>query len=99
MPAQPPVIMYTDGACSGNPGPGGWGVLLIDDGREIEMAGGESPTTNQRMELTAPIQGLRALEGRRRGAIYSDTAYRVNSFRDRAYERRRHNGSLPSPHK
>src|SRR5258708_19723622 len=99
MPAQSPVIMYTDGACSGNPGPGGWGVLLIEDGRETEMAGGESPTTNQRMELTAPIQGLRALTGRRRIAIHSDTAYVINCFRDRWYERWRKNGWLNSQKK
>jgi len=99
MPAESPVIMYTDGACSGNPGPGGWGVLLIEDGREVEMAGGESPTTNQRMELTAPIQGLRALTGRRQVAIHSDSAYVINCFRDRWYERWRKNGWLNSQKK
>ncbi|HEY7253553.1 MAG TPA: ribonuclease HI [Methylomirabilota bacterium] len=90
----PPVIMYTDGACSGNPGPGGWGVVLIEDGRETEMSGGENPTTNQRMELTAPIKGLQALTGRRQVAIYSDSAYVINCFRDRWYERWRKNGWL-----
>ena len=94
MPAQSPVIMYTDGACSGNPGPGGWGVLIIEDGRETELSGGENPTTNQRMELTAPIQGLRTLEGRRRVAIHSDSAYVINCFRDKWYERWRKNGWL-----
>ena len=86
--------MYTDGACSGNPGPGGWGVLIIEDGRETELSGGESPTTNQRMELTAPIQGLRTLEERRRVAIHSDSAYVINCFRDKWYERWRKNGWL-----
>jgi ribonuclease HI len=86
--------MYTDGACSGNPGPGGWGVVLIEDGRETEMSGGENPTTNQRMELTAPIKGLLALTGRRQVAIYSDSAYVINCFRDRWYERWRKNGWL-----
>jgi ribonuclease HI len=86
--------MYTDGACSGNPGPGGWGVLIIEDGRETELSGGEHSTTNQRMELTAPIQGLRTLEGRRRVAIHSDSAYVINCFRDRWYERWRKNGWL-----
>jgi ribonuclease HI len=86
--------MYTDGACSGNPGPGGWGVLLIEDGRETELSGGERLTTNQRMELTAPIEGLRALAGRRRVAIHSDSAYVVNCFRDRWYDRWRKNGWL-----
>lgn len=94
MPALPPVVMYTDGACSGNPGPGGWGVLIVEDGRETELSGGEKSTTNQRMELTAPIQGLRTLEGRRRVAIHSDSAYVINCFRDRWYERWRKNGWL-----
>src|SRR5262245_63881163 len=79
--------MYTDGACSGNPGPGGWGVVLIEDGRETELSVGETPTTNQRMELTAPIEGLRALgPGRRPGAIYSDSAYVIYCFRYQWYE-------------
>ena len=93
MPAQSPVVMYTDGACSGNPGPGGWGAILIEAGRERELSGGENPTTNQRMELTAPIEGLRALgPGRRQVAIYSDSAYVINCFRDKWYERWRKNG-------
>ena len=91
--------MYTDGACSGNPGPGGWGAILIEDGRERELSGGENPTTNQRMELTAPIEGLRALESRRQVAIYSDSAYVINCFRDRWYERWRKNGWLNSQKK
>jgi ribonuclease HI len=91
--------MYTDGACSGNPGPGGWGAILIEAGRERELSGGENPTTNQRMELTAPIEGLRALEGPRQVAIYSDSAYVINCFRDRWYERWRKNGWLSSKKK
>jgi len=86
--------MYTDGACSGNPGPGGWGVILIEDGRETELSGGENPTTNQRMEMTAPLEGLRALGAGRDVAIYSDSAYVINCFRDRWYERWRRNGWL-----
>ncbi|HEX9409513.1 MAG TPA: RNase H family protein, partial [Methylomirabilota bacterium] len=58
MPSPSPVQIYTDGACSGNPGPGGWGAIVIDDGHEIELSDGEATTTNQRMELTAPIEGL-----------------------------------------
>jgi len=99
MPAKSPVVMYTDGACSGNPGPGGWGAILIEAGRERELSGGENPTTNQRMELTAPIEGLRALEGPRQVAIYSDSAYVINCFRDRWYERWRKNGWLSSKKK
>jgi len=91
-PSPSPVSIYTDGACSGNPGPGGWGAIVIDDGHEIELSGGEASTTNQRMELTAPIESLRALPGRRAVAIYSDSAYVINCFRDRWYERWRQNG-------
>jgi len=65
---------------------------VIDDGREVELSGGESRTTNQRMELTGPIEGLRALAGRRVVAIYSDSAYVVNCFRDKWYVRWRQNG-------
>ena len=86
------VQIYTDGACSGNPGPGGWAAILIEDGNEIELSGGESHTTNQRMELTGPIEGLRALTGRRAVAIHSDSAYVVNCFRDKWYLRWRANG-------
>jgi ribonuclease HI len=91
--------MYTDGACSGNPGPGGWGVIIIEEGRERELSGGERLTTNQRMELTAPLEGLRSLAGRRHVAIYSDSAYVINCFRDRWYERWRKNGWINSTRK
>ncbi|HEX9408964.1 MAG TPA: ribonuclease H, partial [Methylomirabilota bacterium] len=91
MASPSPVSIYTDGACSGNPGPGGWGAIVIDGGSEIELSGGLASTTNQRMELTAPIEGLRALPGRRAVAIYSDSAYVVNCFRDKWYERWRQN--------
>jgi len=87
-----PVIVYSDGACSGNPGPGGWGAVIVDGGREREISGGEPSTTNQRMELRAVIEALRAIPGRRRVAVYSDSAYVVNCFRDRWYVRWRQNG-------
>jgi ribonuclease HI len=96
---QSPIVMYTDGACSGNPGPGGWGAILIENGRERELSGGENPTTNQRMELTAPLEGLRSLAGHRRVAIYSDSAYVINCFRDKWYERWRKNGWINSQRK
>jgi ribonuclease HI len=92
MTSPAPVQIYTDGACSGNPGPGGWAAILIDDGCEIELSGGESLTTNNRMELMGPIQGLRSLVGRRIADIYSDSAYVVNCFRDKWYEAWRKNG-------
>ena len=56
------VTLYTDGACSGNPGPGGWGAILEFNGVEKELSGGEDATTNNRMELTAVIEGLKALK-------------------------------------
>jgi len=91
--AEPgPVTIYTDGACSGNPGPGGWAAIVIDDGRERELSGGETSTTNQRMELRAALEGLRALGGRRTVALYSDSAYLVNCFRDKWHVRWRQNG-------
>ena len=67
--------MYTDGACRGNPGPGGWGVLLRANGREKELCGGEADTTNNRMELTAAIRGLAALKRRCRVVVYTDSTY------------------------
>jgi ribonuclease HI len=87
-----PVTIYTDGACSGNPGPGGWAAIVIDGGHERELSGGETSTTNQRMELTGAIEGLRSLAGRRRVDLFSDSAYVVNCFRDRWYVRWRANG-------
>ena len=88
-----PIRVYTDGACSGNPGPGGWAAIIIDDGHEREVAGGETSTTNQRMELRAAIEGLAAIEERRgEVALYSDSAYVVNCFRDKWYVRWRRNG-------
>ena len=69
------VTLYTDGACSGNPGPGGWGAILEFMGHEKEMSGGEESTTNNRMELTAVIMGLRALKEPCVVELYSDSKY------------------------
>ena len=74
------VVIYTDGACRGNPGPGGWGVLLIAGGREKELCGGEALTTNNRIELMAAIAGLQALTRRCRVAIYTDSQYVRNGI-------------------
>ena len=79
--------MYTDGACSGNPGPGGGGAIVIDGGEEREVSGGEPSTTNQRMELMGAIEGLAAIDGRRGVHLHTDSAYVMNCFRDRWYER------------
>jgi len=77
---RPEVILYTDGACSGNPGPGGWGAILIHKGKEKELSGGERHTTNNRMEMRAVIEGLKALKKRCHVKIHSDSALIVNSF-------------------
>lgn len=75
------VTIYTDGACSGNPGPGGWAAILMAGGAKKEMSGGERDTTNNRMELMAVIEGLKALKRPCKVDIYSDSAYVVNAFK------------------
>ena len=70
----------TDGACSGNPGPGGWGVVLIYGTQEKELSGAEKATTNQRMELTAALQALQALKEPCEVLLFSDSAYLINAF-------------------
>ena len=75
MSELPHVEIATDGACKGNPGPGGWGVLLRAGVHEKELSGGESPTTNNRMELTAAIEGLCALKGPSRVTLSTDSRY------------------------
>jgi len=89
-----PVTLYTDGACSGNPGPGGWAALLIDDDVEQVVSGAEPHTTNQRMELTAAVEGLVALGGRRTVDLFTDSSYVMNCFRDRWWARWEANGWL-----
>ena len=74
------VTLYTDGACSGNPGPGGWGAILEYQGTEKELSGGESSTTNNRMELTAVIQGLSALKEPCIVELYSDSKYVIDGL-------------------
>ena len=69
------VELFTDGACSGNPGPGGWGAILRFNGHEKELSGGEPATTNNRMEMTAVIEGLKALTRSCRVAVYTDSTY------------------------
>jgi ribonuclease HI len=71
----PRVAIYTDGACKGNPGRGGWGALLIAGDREKELCGGESMTTNNRMELTAVIRALEALKRPSEVDLYTDSQY------------------------
>ena len=74
------VELYTDGACSGNPGPGGWGAILIYKGTEKELSGGEANTTNNRMELTAVIRGLSALKESCIVELYSDSKYVIDGL-------------------
>ncbi len=74
------IILYTDGACSGNPGKGGWGAILKYGNHEKVLSGGEKETTNNRMELLAVIKGLEALKEKCSIEIYSDSAYVVNAF-------------------
>ena len=74
------VTLYTDGACSGNPGPGGWGAILEFNGVEKELSGGERKTTNNRMELTAVIRGLEALKEPCIVELYSDSKYVIDAL-------------------
>ena len=74
------VQLYTDGACRGNPGAGGWGAILVYGKYEKEMSGGESSTTNNRMELTAAIEGLSALKEACEVDLYSDSKYLVDAY-------------------
>lgn len=74
------VILYTDGACSGNPGAGGWGAILMYGGEKLEISGGCKYTTNNKMELTGVIEGLKRLKEPCVVHVYSDSAYVVNAF-------------------
>jgi len=73
------IEIYTDGACRGNPGPGGWGAILVYRGTEREISGGEAQTTNNRMELTAAIEALSLLRERCAVTLYSDSKYLVDA--------------------
>ena len=75
------VTIYTDGACSGNPGPGGWGAVLMYGEHRKEISGGDAHTTNNRMELTGPIEALELLKQPCKVRLYSDSAYLVNAFK------------------
>ncbi len=78
--AMKQVTIYTDGACSGNPGPGGWGAVLIYRGIEKELSGGEANTTNNRMEMTAVISALQALKEPCAVELYSDSKYVIDAL-------------------
>ncbi len=74
------VTIYTDGACSGNPGPGGWGAILMCEGKQKEISGASKQTTNNIMEITAVLEALRLLKVDCNVQVYSDSAYVVNAF-------------------
>lgn len=87
------ISIYTDGACSGNPGPGGWGAVLLFKDQKKELRGAEPQTTNQRMELQAVIEALRALKVTDwEVTVYSDSAYLVNAFQQKWLDKWQQNG-------
>lgn len=86
------VTIYTDGACSGNPGPGGWGAVLIYGEHKKEISGAKKETTNNEMELTAVIEGLKLLKEQCKVELYSDSAYVVNAFLNNWLESWKKNG-------
>lgn len=86
------VVIYTDGACSGNPGVGGWAAVLIYKQHKKEISGAEENTTNNRMELTAIIRALEALKGECIATVYSDSSYSVDPFQKNWIEGWRANG-------
>ena len=86
------VIIYTDGACSGNPGPGGFGTILMCDDVKKEFSGGKKDTTNNVMEITAVIEGLKLLKYPCEVEVYSDSAYVINAFNQKWIEGWKKNG-------
>jgi len=76
------IELYTDGACSGNPGKGGWAAVLLYNGREKEISGYDAETTNNRMEMFAVIQGFSRLKEPCEVTVYSDSAYVINAFNE-----------------
>ena len=86
------VTIYTDGACSGNPGPGGWGAILMYNDVKKEISGGDKNTTNNQMELTAAIEALNRLKVPCEVTLYSDSAYLINCFKQNWWKAWRANG-------
>ena len=96
------VTIYTDGACSGNPGPGGWGTVLLSGEHRKEISGGDPQTTNNRMELAAAIEGLKALNARVQVDLYTDSTYVkkgitewINNWKKNGWKRRSGKHLLP----
>ncbi|MGI6081241.1 MAG: ribonuclease HI [Limnochordia bacterium] len=86
------VVIYTDGACLGNPGPGGWAAILSSGEHTKEIVGNEPRSTNQRMELTAALKALQALKWSCSVRLHSDSAYLINAFRQGWLDKWRRNG-------
>jgi len=86
------VVIYTDGACSGNPGTGGWGVVLISGEKRKELSGAEARTTNNKMELRAAVEALSALKMPCAVTLYSDSAYLINAFQQHWLTKWQRNG-------
>ncbi len=84
--------MYTDGACSGNPGPGGWAAIIINGDDAEQLTGGEPHTTNNRMEMTAALEGLRTLDAPARVELHTDSAYLSRAFNEGWLEKWQRNG-------
>ena len=93
------VVIYTDGACSGNPGPGGWGAVLLHGENRLELSDGEKLTTNNRMELIGPITALKALKFPCDVQLYSDSAYLCNAFNEHWIDRWQRNNWKTSSNK
>ena len=90
-----PVTIYTDGACRGNPGPGGWGVLIIENNNEITLFGGEKNTTNNQMEMTAAIEGLSYFEERTHIEIFTDSNYLKDGIESWIHSWKKMDGKRP----
>ena len=93
------VIIYTDGACSGNPGPGGWGAILIYKNTYKEISGGKKETTNNEMELTAVVESLSLLKETCNVTLYSDSSYVVNAVNKKWLTNWKNNGWINSKKK
>ncbi len=74
------IVIHTDGACKGNPGPGGWGAVIEQNGGQVKLSGSEPQTTNNRMEMTAVIKGLEAVDASAKVLISSDSTYVINTM-------------------
>lgn len=99
IPPVKEVIVYTDGACSGNPGPGGWAAILRHGSAERELSGGEPATTNNRMELMGVVQALAALREPCRVTVHTDSAYVSNAFTERWIDNWKRRGWLTADRK